>query len=333
MDRRQQQLSIAGAALGSLAALTVLQWLRRKRRPQQGPKAWMQGRVIPLSEATLPVNDWGVVHSDITYDVAPVVSGAFFRIDDYIGRFLSSAAALHMDVGLSAMEIKAALCRMVGESGLRDAYVAMVVSRGVPLVAGSRDPRDCGNHFYAWCVPYVHIMHPDKSVGGGASAWVAKTVRRTPKSCFDPRIKNYQWGDMTAGLLEAKERGFDTTILLDHDGCVTEGPGFNVFSVQAGGRLVTAESGMLEGISRRTVLEICRAEGYTVEERPLPLDELMRSEEVFITSTAGGVMPLTRVDDLVFGGGDPGAVARRLRESYWEMVRKPELRTEIEFAA
>ena len=170
-------------------------------------------------------------------------------------------------------------------------------------------------------------------VGGGASAWVAKTVRRTPKSCFDPRIKNYQWGDMTAGLLEAKERGFDTTILLDHDGCVTEGPGFNVFSVQAGGRLVTAESGMLEGISRRTVLEICRAEGYTVEERPLPLDELMRSEEVFITSTAGGVMPLTRVDDLVFGGGAPGEVARRLRERYWEMVRKPELRTEIEFAA
>ena len=96
----------------------------------------------------------------------------------------------------------------------------------------------------------------------------------TPRTSIDPRVKNYQWGDLTAGLFEAKEHGYDTTILLDHDGHVTEGPGFNVFSVQPNGKLVTAESGMLEGISRRTVLEICRALGYKVEVRPLPLEEL-----------------------------------------------------------
>lgn len=331
MDWRHHQLALA---VGSVTALALMiRWLKKKKPPEYGPKAWMRGRVIPLSEAMLPVNDWGVVHSDITYDVAPVVAGAFFRVDDYIDRFFASAAALRMDIGLSHEEVKAALCQMVAASGLRDAYVAMVVSRGVPLVAGSRDPRDCGNHFYAWCVPYVHIMQPDKSVGGGATAWVAKTVRRTPRACFDPRIKNYQWGDMTAGLLEAKEHGYDTTILLDQDGCVTEGPGFNVFSVQSEGRLVTAESGMLEGISRRTVLEICRAEGYAVEVRSLPLEELMRGEEIFITSTAGGVMPVTRVDDRTFHGGAPGPVARRIRERYWEMVRKPEMRTDILFAA
>lgn len=120
--------------------------------------AWMRGKVVPIAEATIGVNDWGVTRSDITYDVVPVWKGAFFRLDDYLNRFEASMASLRLDVVMKREEIRAALHAMVGRSGLQDSYVAMVASRGVPLIPGTRDPRTCANHFYAWCVPYIHVI-------------------------------------------------------------------------------------------------------------------------------------------------------------------------------
>lgn len=293
--------------------------------------AWMGGEVMPLAAARLPVNDWGIIHSDITYDVVPVWDGGFFRLDDYLERFGRSMASLRMDVGISMPDIRAALGDMVAASGLRAAYVAMVASRGVPLIPGTRDPRECGNHFYAWCVPYIHIMRPELPPEK-RTAWIAKTVTRIPEASIDPRVKNYHWGDFTAGLFEAKDNGYETVILLDEAGQVTEGPGFNVFAVRDG-RLITSDHGMLEGISRRTVLEIAAENGLTTEIRPLPLDEFMRSDEVFISSSGGGVIALTRVDERIFSNGAAGPVACALNQTYWNWMARPEMRTEIAYAA
>ena len=96
--------------------------------------AWMQGQVMPLADARLPVNDWGLIHSDITYDVVPVWNGAFFRLGDYLDRFENSMRALRMDIGMDGSQIRRALSDMVAASGLKEAYVAMVASRGVPLI-------------------------------------------------------------------------------------------------------------------------------------------------------------------------------------------------------
>ena len=115
--------------------------------------AWIRGEVVPIAEATIGVTDWGVTRSDIAYDVVPVWEGACFRWGDHLDRFIDSMMALRMDPGISRGEIRAALHAMVARSGLRKAYVAMVASRGGPLVPGTRDPRACANHFYAWCVP------------------------------------------------------------------------------------------------------------------------------------------------------------------------------------
>ena len=103
--------------------------------------------------------------------------------------------------------IAAALTEMVVASRLRNTYLAMVVaSSGVPLIPRTRDPRDCGNYFHAWCVPYIRLMYPDLP-DAERSAWVAKSVRRIPQKSIDPRVKNYNWGDFTAGMFEAKNRG------------------------------------------------------------------------------------------------------------------------------
>ena len=147
--------------------------------------AWMNGEIMPINEARLPVNDWGILHSDITYDVVPVRDGAFFRLPDYMERFRASRASLRLDIGMDEAAIGAALHRMVAASGLRDSYVAMVASRGVPLIPGTRDPRECGNHFYCWCVPYIYLMRPEMPPDA-RTAWIAKSVTRIPASSVDP---------------------------------------------------------------------------------------------------------------------------------------------------
>ena len=292
--------------------------------------AWMAGQITPLADARLPVNDWGLIHSDITYDVVPVWDGGFFRLADYLGRFESSMRALRMNVGLDLADIRQILTEMVAASDLRAAYVAMVASRGVPLIPGTRDPRDCGNHFYAWCVPYIHVMRPELPPEQ-RTAWIAKSVTRIPRSSVDPRVKNYHWGDFTAGLFEAKDQGFETVILLDEDGQVTEGPGFNVFAV-TGDRIVTSDHGMLEGISRRTVIEMASELGVTVNIRPLPLDEFMAADEVFISTSGGGISALTKVDDRIFANGAVGPITGRLHETYWDWMMRPAFRTEIPYS-
>jgi len=232
-----------------------------------------------------------------------------------------------MDVGLTIREIEEALHEMVARSGLRSAYVAMVAARGTPVIPGSRDPRDCANHFYAWCVPYIHVIRPGIAEKG-AEIWLSDSIRRIPDDSVNPRAKNYHWGDFTQGLFEAKDRGFETVILADHAGNITEGPGFNVFSIK-GKTVVTPDRGVLRGITRRTVLELAREDGFETQERALPVAELMVADEVFLSSSGGGVIPVSRIGDRVFSNGAAGPAASRLRRQYFARMDDPHYRTEI----
>ena len=291
--------------------------------------AWMNGTVIPISQAAIPVNDWGLVHSDITYDVVPVIDGAFFRFDEYLARFLSSMENLHLDPGMSKRDIKAALHQMVSKSRLRDSYVAMVCSRGKPKIAGSRDPRDCDNHFFAWCVPYVHVIKPEV-VEQGATAWIAQNAYRIPENSVNPRVKNYHWGDFTQGIFEAKDKNYETVILLDYDGNVTEGPGFNVFAVKDK-VLITPDRGVLAGVSRKTVLEMAEHLGINTSVRSLSVEELLEADEVFLSSSGGGVIPIIRVNETIFGNGASGPISVQLNETYWAWTTLEKYRDPIDY--
>ena len=292
--------------------------------------AWMNGKVLPISQAMIPVNDWGLVRSDITYDVVPVIDGAFFRFDEYLTRFLFSMEDLHLDPGMSKRDIKAALHQMVGKSSLRDSYVAMVCSRGKPKIAGSRDPRDCENHFFAWCVPYVHIIKPE-IVEQGATAWIAQNAYRIPENSVNPLVKNYHWGDFTQGLFEAKDKNYETVILLDYDGNVTEGPGFNVFAVKDK-VLITPDRGVLAGVSRKTVLEMADHLGIKTCVRSLSVEELLEADEVFLSSSGGGVIPIIRVNETIFGNGASGPISVQLNETYWNWTTLEKYRDPIDYA-
>ncbi len=224
---------------------------------------WIKGEIVPIADAKIGVTDWGLTHSDITYDVVPLWRGGLFRVNDYLNRFEESMAALYLDVGMDRHSIIAALVATVRKTGLENAYVSMVASRGTPRTPGSRDPRDCANHFYAWVVPYVYVI-PKETADKGATLWISESARRIPATSVNPRAKNYHWGDFTQALFEAKERGFDSGCVLDHDDNMTEGPGYNVFIIKDG-KAITSDHGVLHGISRRTVLEICEEMGIETE--------------------------------------------------------------------
>jgi branched-chain amino acid aminotransferase len=285
--------------------------------------AYVNGEYVPPSEAKISIFDWGFLHSDATYDVAHVWQGRFFRLDDHLERFFASMARLRLDPGKTRDEVRAVMHECVRRAELRDAYVEILCTRGRPE-PGSRDPRSCKNQFMAFAIPFVWIADPAKQKRG--IDLVVSDVQRIAPASVDPRVKNYHWLDMVMALFQAYDAGAETALLVDARGNVAEGPGFNVFAVVEGGALVTPDAGVLEGISRRTVLELARAAGLAVEVRPLPVAELRRASEVFLSSTGGGVIPIARVDGEPVGGraaGRFGPVSERLQAAYWALHEDP----------
>lgn len=291
--------------------------------------ALVDGDIVPIADARIPMLDWGFLHSDATYDVAHVWRGRFFRLDDHIERFFASMAALRMSIPHDRDGVRARLVELVRATGLREAYVEMICTRGLPA-PGSRDPRSCRNRFYAFAVPFIWIADPERQEQG--LHLVITQRQRIPPAAVDPTVKNYHWLDMVLGLFEAYDRGGETAVTVDADGNVVEGPGFNVFAV-VGGRIVTPGAGVLAGITRATVLELARAAGHEVVETALPAAEARGADEVFVTSTAGGVIPITRIDGTSVGDGRPGPITRALRSAYWALHESPEYSLEVDFAA
>ncbi|MBU2644367.1 aminotransferase class IV [bacterium] len=118
--------------------------------------AYIDEQFLPISEARIPIIDWGFLHSDATYDVAHVWQGRFFRLDDHLDRFTHGMEQLHMSLPCNRDQIREVLFECVRLSGLQDAYVEMICTRGIPA-HGSRDPRHWVNRFYAFAIPFVWI--------------------------------------------------------------------------------------------------------------------------------------------------------------------------------
>lgn len=282
--------------------------------PYQDGCAWIAGEYVPIEEARIPITDMGFSRSDVTYDVVAVWHGKFFRLDDHLDRFERSWTCVRMQPPVTRTEMRRILFDCVRYAELREAYVEMICSRGVPP-PGERDPRKVANRFYAFALPYVWLVQPAQQVVG-IPLVVATSTERTSPRAVDPTVKNFQWGDLVRGLFEAYDRGAHTAVLLNAEGMVTEGPGFNLFAYYRG-ILLTPAGGVLEGITRRTVLELATAESSATRVTMFDAETLRAASEVFITSTAGGVMPVTTLDGVAVGSGAPGPLTMRLRERYW----------------
>ncbi|MEJ6785450.1 aminotransferase class IV [Aminobacter sp. Piv2-1] len=289
--------------------------------------AFVNGTYVPLAEASVPLVDRGFVRSDATYDVVHVWKGSFFRLGDHIERFQASMRGLRLSLPLSAGEIAWILTECVRRSGLRDAYVQMTCTRGI-APKGTRDPRLCENRFYAFAQPFVWIANEDQRRDG--LKMIISSVQRIQPEALDPRLKNFHWLDLTMGIFEAYDRDAVTAVLSDRDGNVTEGAGFNVFTVR-GGTLATPDHGVFEGMTRRTVIEMAAEIGLACALRPVSAGELRDADEIFITSTAGGIMPVTEIDGRILGNGRPGPVTQRIHDLYWDRQHAAGLFTAVDY--
>ncbi len=203
----------------------------------------------------------------------------------------------------------------------------MTCTRGRAM-AGSRDLRTARSTFYRFAVPFAWISSPGQQATG-ASMWISQVTRIPPQS-VDPAVKNYHWLDMDVAQLDAYDHHAQLIVLRDLSGAITEGPGFHVFAY-VDGRWLTPASGTLKGITRGSVIELAGEAGELVEEGRLSAGDLRRAAEVLVTSTAGGIMPVTVIDGEPVGAGAPGPLTTQLRDRYWGRHEDPLYSTPVRY--
>jgi branched-subunit amino acid aminotransferase/4-amino-4-deoxychorismate lyase len=291
--------------------------------------AWVEGELVPLHSARIPLLDEGFMHGDLTYDVPSVWDGRFFRLDDHLDRIEASCKKMRLQFPIPRDEVKKALVEMVKKSEIRDAFVELIVTRGLKGVRGNRPEELLNNNLYMFVQPYVWVMEPDVQYQGGR-AIVARTVRRIPPGSFDPTIKNLQWGDLTRGLFEANDRGATYPFLTDGDANLTEGSGFNVVLIKDG-VLYTPDRGVLQGITRKSVIDAAKSCGYETRVENVLVEATYQADEIFMCTTAGGIMPITTLDDKPVGDGKVGPITKAIWDRYWDMHWEDEFSFKIDY--
>ena len=289
--------------------------------------AFVEGAFCPIHGARISLLDWGFLRSDACQDTVSVWNGSFFRLDDHLERFERSFTRLRMTCPFDRAGLRALAIEAVRLTGFREAYLQLIMTRGRPPI-GSRDLRLAQNNFFLFCVPYISIATPEQQEKG--LHLIVSDIQRIPPTSVDPTIKTYHWLDFEMGLFEAYDRGGDTVVLTDQDGNVTEGPGFNLFAVKDG-RLVTPEAGCLDGMTRETVFELAAETNLDCSLASLPASDLAAMDELFISSTAGGLMAISKVDGKAIGASPVGPVTARLRDLFWSKRSKGWHATTVEY--
>lgn len=306
--------------------------LSQSKHPFARGVAWIQNELVPLHEARIPLLDQGFLHSDLTYDVHAVWDGRFFRLDDHLARLDASCGKIRLKLPLPKEEIKTILLNMVAQSGIKDAFVELIVTRGMKSVREAMTaPGGLVNCLYIFIMPYVWCMEPAMQINGNGSAIIARTVRRTPPGAFDPTVKNLQWGDLTRAMYEAQDRKANYPFLTDGDANLTEGSGFNVCFIKDG-VLYTPDRGVLEGITRKSVFDAAKVNGIPVKLQVVPVAMIYDADEVFMCTTAGGVMPITILDDKPVADGKTGPLTKKVWDTYWAMHWDPEFSIAVDYA-
>lgn len=280
--------------------------------------AWVDGKFVPAGQAMVSVFDWGFTRSDVTYDVVHVWRGQFFRLAEHISRFRRSVAGLRMELRLSDIELSEILHGCVRRSGLRDAYVAMILTRGEPNPKWPKRLPSVfkgSNKLVCYAIPFIWIMKPEIQEIG-ADMIIAKTPRISPES-VNPTYKNYHWGDFTNALFEVEDADADYAVLMGVDGYIAECPGANVFAV-FDGVVTSPERGALEGVTRRSIHELCDLLGLENAHRNITAMEFRKADEIFMASTAGGIMPIRKLDNQLLSNGRVGPISRQLHAEYWK---------------
>lgn len=289
------------------------------------PIIYVNGAFVPESDAKISVLDHAVLYGDGVFEAAFAWNGRVFKLDEHIDRIFRSMAAVALAPPVGRDEMRRLILEAVRRNNLRDAYIKWIVTRGsngTPLM----DPAGCVPNLIILVRPYINRATPERIAQGLRLKTVA--VRRPPGQVLDPQIKSLNYLNLVLAKLEAKSAGADEALLLDMHGRICEATGTNVFFVH-GRHLRTPRHDILFGITRGSLIELAREQGFTVDETDLELYDAYTADEVLICGTAGGLLPVAGIDGRVIGAGKPGPIFAALHGAYQNLIASDRYGTEI----
>ena len=279
---------------------------------------WLDGQWLDRESAAVSVFDHGLLYGDGVFEGIRVYGGVAFRLQEHLERLYDSAQAIWLTIPMPIEEMTALTGEAVRRSGLDDAYIRHIITRGVGDLG--LDPRKCP-------APTVII------IVDGIRLWPAEVYERglrvvtagTPiphRESLSPRVKSLNYLPHILAKIEGIHAGADEVLMLDSSGSVAEGSGQNLFVVKKGMlRTPPASAGILKGVTRDVVLELAGEAGLPAEEVQLNRYDVYTADEAFFSGTAAEIVYIREVDGRVIGAGNPGAVTRDLARRFQELVR------------
>ncbi len=282
---------------------------------------WIDGAPVDAATARVPVFDRGFLYGDSVYEVTRALGGVAYALDEHLDRLERSAHSILMSTPPRAA-IEKAVNDTLAQSGLPDAYVRIVVTRGAGEIA--LDPA-CADEPRLIVIVRAPKPPPPEAYRDGVEVAIVGRTRYAPgvpTSTIDPQVKSGNYLGSVMAVAEARKRGAYEAILCDNVGRITEGSSSNFFVVR-GARVSTPplSVGLLEGITRRKVMQLLDAEKIPWAEQALWPIDLHRGDEAFLTSSVRGVVPIARADGEPIGDGKPGPITRRVMLAYDALVR------------
>lgn len=263
--------------------------------------------------AKISVFDRGFLYGDSVYETMRTAGGRPLELPRHLARLRRSADGIGLRIPFSDDELADAITRTHAATGNPESYVRLVISRGSGPVA--IDPRQSEDPLLVVLVQPLVLPVAEAYERGIAAVIVG--ITKVGGSSLDPTIKSGNYLNNILALRQAIAAGGEDAIMCNLEGAVSEGATSNVFMV-AGGRLETPHlrTGLLPGITRLAVCELAASLGSPVAETTIMPDHLRAADEVFLTSSVRGIMPVTRLDGEVVGDGTAGPLTRRLHEVY-----------------
>ncbi len=279
---------------------------------------WHNGEMVAWEDAKVHVlthglhYGTGVFEGERAYETPQ--GTAIFRHRDHLQRLFKSAELYYMPIPYTLEELRTATHELIAANELRECYIRPIVYRGYgqmglyPLDA----PVEVSIAVWPWGA-YLGEEGKNQGIRAKVSSW-----RRISHDSLIPHAKaSGQYLNSVLAKIEASKAGYQEAILLDAQGYVCEGSGENIYAVKDGQVLTPPQTaGILDGINRKSIIQIAGDLGIEVVERNLVRAELYLAEEVFLSGTAAELVPVREIDDHLIGGGEPGAITRELQRVF-----------------
>ena len=281
-------------------------------------KVYLDGQFVEQSDAKISVFDHGLLYGDGVFEGIRLYGGNVFRLEQHLERLENSAKAILLNLPLKRPELSRATCETRRVNGLSDAYIRLVVTRGVGDLGLA--PWLCPKPTLFIIASKIELYPPEHYENG--LAIVTVPTRRIGPAALPPTVKSLNYLNNILAKIEARQFGALEAIMLNEQGYVAECTADNLFIVHHGA-LVTppASQGALEGITRGAILAIAGEQGIPARETNITRYDIWCADECFLTGTGAEVIPVVKLDGRQIGSGKPGPVTRKVLEAFRLRVR------------